>query len=164
MEQGITRVDRAYLIGYFDCVSFAVFRSAVTLEALQALDDNHMRLVPRFGKVATVAVAEGNLELPPQPVRAESARLMRLRAPTQLCSCSVVEAAGFTGAAARGVLTAIQVLSFHAYPLHTTRTLPEAAAWTATNAKRNVDWATQLAHFIESSRTSDKLSPRTHVA
>jgi len=154
METGIAVVTPQHVIGHFDCLSFAVFRAGISIEALQALDENHMSVFGRSPKVCTLVIAEGSLSLPPHAVRAESARLMRLRANTQLCSCTVIEGGGFAGAAARGVLTAIQLLSSHAYPLHTASTLAEACSWTASKAARSSQWSEQLRAFVTAARGS----------
>ncbi len=152
MKRGVTEVSSSHLIGYFDCVSFAVFRSGVSLEGLHALDKAHLGVTELVPKACTIVVAEGGLQLPSHAVRVESARLMQLRAGVQLCSCTVIEGGGFVSAATRGVLTAIQLLSFHAYPLHAASTLHEASTWTAKQAGRGQTWATDLAGFIDGSR------------
>jgi hypothetical protein len=143
LQQGVEASSEVFVVGYFDNVSFGIFMRFDML-ALKALDDNHMAVHARHPRVCTLVVAPPSVELPSAEVRAESARLMRLRAPTQLCSVTVLEGGGFVAAAARGVLTAIQVLSRHAYPLHTAATISAAARWTAERAGRDGLWANRL--------------------
>lgn len=145
---GIFESHEVHSIGYFDCVSIAVWRRAVTLEGLAALAQNHALLAAKYDFVCTFVVAESAIELPSASVRAESARLMRSGSPKQRSSVSVIEGAGFVAAASRGVLTAIQVLSKHAYPLHTCAEIADGARWTAEQAARPVQWASALERAV----------------
>ncbi len=150
---GLTAASGTMVVGYFDCVSFGVFR-VFDMPAIAAIDKNHVDLVSRCDKVCTLVVADGMPPLPSTEVRAESARLMKVRASTQVCSVTVIEGTGFFPAAARAALTAIQFLSGHVYPLHTSATVGHASRWVAQQAKRDNDWALALAGAIEAARGS----------
>lgn len=141
-------------IGAFECVSLASWRTAITLRGLRILDENHMRVHAAHGLVCTFVVVDQRLPMPDSTVREESARLMRVRAPTQRCSASVIEGSGFWSATSRGVLTAIQLLSKHAYPLHTFSTVREAAIWTAQQASKDDRFVDALVEAVAELRAA----------
>jgi hypothetical protein len=137
-----------HAIGHFDRVSIAVWRRAVTHDGLVALAQNHARLAAKHDFVCTFVITEAAIELPSASVRAESARLMRSGSPKQRSSVTVIEGGGFMAAASRGVLTAIQLLSRHAYPLHTCAEIADAVRWTAAQAERSPSWAAALEQAV----------------
>ncbi|MFO0550670.1 MAG: hypothetical protein U0271_19910 [Polyangiaceae bacterium] len=141
-------------IGAFECVSMASWRTAITLRGLRILDENHMRVHAAHGRVCTFVVVDHRLPMPDSAVREESARLMRVRSSTQLCSATVIEGSGFWSATGRGVLTAIQLLSKHAYPLHTFSTVREAAIWTARQANKDDRFVDELALAVAELRAA----------
>ncbi len=161
---GIFESNELHAIGQFDCVSVAVWRTTISLEGLLALARNHAQIAAKNDFVCTFVVAEPTVQLPSASVRAESARLMRSGSPKQRCSVTVIEGGGFLGAASRGVLTAIQVLSKHAYALHTCADITDAARWTAKQADRPHDWAVKVAQAVLTVRNAPIGSPATASA
>lgn len=154
----VTDVCDTHVIGYFDCVSIVVWRTEITLAALNALQVNHALVAARHDFVCTLVVAEQTFALPRTEVRAESARLMRTGSPKLRSSVTLLEGSGFWLAAARAAMTAIQLLSSHAYPLEIATSVRDAALQTAEHAGRDVRWSQTLERVITDIR-GHRLAP-----
>lgn len=150
----ITESCDAHAVGYFDCVSIAVWRKAVTHRALHALHMNQALVAARNPFVCTLVILQQSAGLPAADVRTESARLMRTGSPKLRSSVTWIDGVGFWCAAARGALTAIQHLAGHAYPLQTAGSAREAVLLTATHAGRDERWAASLEQAVADIRGS----------
>lgn len=144
----ITDSCEAHTVGYFDCVSIAVWRRAITHRALHALHVNQALVAARNPFVCTLVVVHQGAGLPAADVRAESARLMRTGSPKLRSSVTWIDGVGFWCAAARGALTAIQHLAGHAYPLQSAASARAAVLLTAAHAGRDERWAASLEQAV----------------
>ena len=131
-------------IAEWEDVCLFMWMNGVTLEGLAAARESHLAVAERYGKACSITYARTGSPLPAPGARQEAARLMREVASTQAYSIVVLEGNGFWASAARGAITAIQVLSMNIYPLRVSSSIPAGTQLLAERTGRSHAWAGEL--------------------
>lgn len=119
-------------LGAAGSLMVAVYRSASSVEALEALDRVQAGVVARHGRISTLSViadTPGSMLRTDEAVRVRSVELGKKYESSVLGSGIVVTARGLSAVVARTFLTGFFLLSRSEMPMKTFSTLADALAW-----------------------------------
>lgn len=135
----ITALERSFITGYWSNLFIGVWRDVVTVADVHEWSRQFDHMLARHPKgFVVISIVEARAPIPDARAREALAGTMN-RAAGVRAMAGVQEATGFTGAAVRCVLLALNNMTSKPYPCRVFRGLEEAAPWLAPYVDANPD-------------------------